>query len=62
MDIICAKTGRHFSSYESLETCSKLCHSGLCPHEVHETPIIRAKKPQLDIFSNVIWPNIERKE
>lgn len=36
MDIICARSGRHFSSYESLKDCKESCSSGNCPYEKNE--------------------------
>jgi hypothetical protein len=33
MDIICAKTGLHFSSTEALQECQEHCRNGECPHE-----------------------------
>ena len=32
MDVVCAKSGRHFGSWESLDDCRKSCKDGVCPY------------------------------
>jgi hypothetical protein len=52
MDIVC-KAGKHFSDTEVLKECAKNCER--CSKiDTHKTET--AKKPKIDVFSNVIWP------
>lgn len=49
MDIICAKTGKHFNDVSVLNECQKHCDRCSIPTKTQHPTI----KP--DIFANVIW-------
>jgi hypothetical protein len=56
MDIICAKTGKHFNDVESLRECEKHCDRCSLRPDIKPS---KPKSPKRDIFANVVWVHPE---